>query len=147
MSYTNLLYHLVYATKDRAPLITKNWRDDLHAYLGGAVRKLDGIALEVGGVADHVHLLAKIPPTTSVSDFMSKLKAGSSSWSKQRSARPFSWQNHYAAFSVSESQVDGVRDYIRRQEEHHRASSFEEEFKALLRKHNIAFEERYLWSK
>ena len=85
MSYTNLLYHIVYATKDRAPLISKSWRDDLHAYLGGSVRGLNGIALEVGGVADHVHLLAKIPPTISVSEFMGKLKANSSGWSKQRS--------------------------------------------------------------
>lgn len=108
---------------------------------------MKGIALEVGGVADHVHLLAKIPPTISVSDFMSKLKASSSGWSKERSARPFAWQNHYAAFSVGESQVAGVRDYIQNQEEHHRGSSFEEEFKALLRKHNIPFDDRYLWSR
>ena len=147
MSFTNLLYHIVYATKERAPLISKFWRDDLHAYLGGAVRGMNGIALEVGGVADHVHLLAKIPPTISLSDFMSKLKSSSSGWSKQRSNRPFGWQNHYAAFSVSESQVSGVRDYIQNQEEHHRGSSFEEEFKALLRKHNIPFDDRYLWSR
>lgn len=147
MSYTNLLYHIVYAIKERAPLISNSWRDDLHAYLGGAVRGMDGIALEVGGIADHVHLLAKIPPTISVSDFMSKLKSSSSAWSKQRSNRPFAWQNQYVAFSVSESRAQGVRDYIQGQEEHHRGSSFEEEFQALLRKHNIPFDDRYLWSR
>lgn len=147
MSHTNLLYHIVYATKERAPLITKGWRDDLHGYLGGHVRELNGVALEVGGVADHVHLLAKIPPTISVSEFMSKLKANSSRWAKFRSGQPFSWQSRYAAFTVSESQRGGVADYIRNQEEHHQGRSFEAEFKALLRKHNVDYDEKYLWSK
>ena len=147
MSYTNLLYHIVTSTKDRAPYISKSWRDDLHAYLGGEVRGMKGTALEVGGVADHVHLLAKIPPTLSVSEFMAKLKANSSSWSKRKTGEPFAWQNQYAAFTVSESQVDSVRDYIRNQETHHQGASFEAEFKALLRKHGIGYDERYLWSK
>ncbi len=86
MSYTNLLYHIVYATKERAPLITETLRPRLHEYLGGTVRGLDGIALEVNGVTDHVHILAKLRPTISVSEFLSKLKSGSSSWAKRQTA-------------------------------------------------------------
>ena len=76
MSYTNLLYHIVYATKERAPLITKTLRPRLHEYLGGTVRGLGGIAIEINGVADHVHILAKLRPTISVSEFLSKVKVG-----------------------------------------------------------------------
>ena len=76
MSYTNLLYHIVYATKERAPLITEELRPELHRYLGGTVRKLGGIGLEVNGTSDHVHFVAKLPPTISVADFLSKLKIG-----------------------------------------------------------------------
>lgn len=147
MSHTNLLYHIVYATKERAPLITKGWHDDLHGYLGGEVRELNGVAVQVGGVADYVHLLAKIPPTLSVSEFMSKLKANSSRWAKHRSGRPFSWQSRYAAFTISESAAASVGDYIRDQEKHHQSRNFEEEFKALLRKHNIGYDEQYLWTR
>jgi REP element-mobilizing transposase RayT len=144
MSYTSLLYHIVYATKERRPFLDTSWRNDMHDYLGGTVRGLDGTSFEVGGVEDHVHLLASIPPTISISEFMSKLKANSSNWGKRRSHRPFAWQNGYAAFTVSESQSGAVRDYIRRQEEHHRKTSFAEEFRALLVKHNIAFDEHSL---
>jgi REP element-mobilizing transposase RayT len=146
MSYTNLLYHIVYATKERAPLITNTLRPRLHEYLGGTVRGLDGIALEINGTADHVHLLAKLRPTISVSEFLSKLKSGSSGWAKQQTAGRFSWQARFAAFTVSESQVERVRRYIRNQEEHHRTRSFEEEFKVLLQAHKVDFDEAHLWS-
>jgi len=145
MSYTNLLYHIVYATKERAPLITSQLRPRLHEYLGGTVRGLDGIAIEVGGTADHVHVLAKIKPTISVSEFLSKLKSGSSGWAKRQTAGRFGWQARFAAFTVSESQVQRVRRYIRNQQEHHCKKSFEEEFRALLRAHKIDFNDRYLW--
>lgn len=146
MSYTNLLYHIVYATKARAPLITKTLRPRLHEYLGGTVRGLGGIALEINGTNDHVHILAKLRPTISVSEFMSKLKSGSSGWAKRQTAGRFSWQARFGAFTVSESQVERVRRYIRNQEEHHRKQSFEEEFKALLGAHKIEFDTTHLWS-
>ena len=146
MSYTNLLYHIVYATKARAPLITKALSPRLHEYLGGTVRGLDGIALEINGTNDHVHILAKLRPTISVSEFLSKLKSGSSSWAKRQTAGRFGWQARFGAFTVSESQVERVRRYIRNQEEHHRKLSFEEEFKVLLRAHKIDFDEAHLWS-
>src|SRR5207245_2358184 len=145
MSYTNLLYHIVYATKERAPLITNILRPRLHEYLGGTVRGLGGVAIEVNGVAGHVHILAKVRPTISVSEFLSKLKSSSSGWAKRETAGRFGWQARFAAFTVSESQVERVRRYIRNQEEHHRRQSFEEEFKTLLRAHNIDFNAAHLW--
>ncbi len=146
MSYTNLLYHLVYATKERAPLITTALRPRLHEYLGGTVRGLGGAALEINGVADHVHLLVKVPPTIALSDFLRELKANSSIWAKKQTAGLFAWQSRYGAFTVSESQVERVRRYIAHQEEHHRRVNFEEEFKALLRAHRIDFKEGYVWA-
>lgn len=146
MSYTNLFYHIVYATKERAPLINTSFKPKLHEYLGGIVRGLGGIALEINGTADHVHVLAKLRPTLSVSEFLSKLKSGSSGWAKRATQGRFAWQARFGAFTVSESQVERVRKYIRNQEAHHRRQSFDEEFKALLRAHKIDFDEKYLWS-
>src|SRR5258707_4597131 len=144
MSYTNLLYHIVYATKERAPLITKILQPRLHEYLGGTVRGLGGIALEVNGVTEHVHILTKLRPTISVSEFLSKLKSGSSSWAKRQTAGRFGWQARFAAFTVSESQVERVRRYIRNQEEHHRTNSFEDEVEALLQAHRIDLDAAHL---
>lgn len=146
MSHTNLLYHIVFATKERAPLITSVLRPELHKYLGGIVRNLGGTALEINGMAEHVHALAVLPPTVSVSDFMSKLKANSSSWAKAQTRGRFAWQRRYGAFTVSESQVERVRNYIRNQEEHHRKTTFEDEYKALLRAHRIDIDEEHLWA-
>lgn len=146
MSYTNLVYHIVFATKERAPLITTELRPGLHEYLGGTTRGLGGIALAVGGVADHVHLMVRIKPTLAVSDFIRQLKASTSAWANQRTRGRFSWQSRYGAFTVSESQIGKVRAYILGQEKHHRRTPFEEEFKALLRAHKIEFDERYLWT-
>lgn len=126
MSYTNFLYHIVYATKERAPLITSSLRPQLHEYLGGTIRGLGGVALEINGTADHVHVLAKLRPTISVSEFLSKLKSGSSGWARRQTAGRFGWQARFAGFTVSESQVERVRRYIRNQEEHHRRQLFEE---------------------
>jgi REP element-mobilizing transposase RayT len=147
MSYTNLLYHVVFATKERTPLITAELKPKLHAYLGGTARELSCIALEVGGVADHVHILVKIKPTIAVSEVIKQLKANSSGWANKLTRGRFAWQSRYGACTVSESQVEKVRSYIRHQEEHHRGTSFEEEFKALLRAHRIEFDERYVWSR
>jgi REP element-mobilizing transposase RayT len=146
MSHTNLLYHIVFATKERAPLITDAVRPALHEYLGGITRNLNGTALEINGVADHVHLLILLPPTIAIADFMSKLKANSSSWAKKQTNGRFAWQSRYGAFTVSESQAGRVREYIRTQEEHHRRASFVDEYKALLRAHRIDFDEAHLWT-
>src|SRR5690348_3510465 len=105
-TYTNLLYHIVFSTKNRQPLIAETLRDDLHAYLGGIVREHLGIALNVGGMPDHVHILAKLKPKLAVSDVVRDIKAGSSKWvnENRRTNRKFGWQDGFTAFSVSQSQ-------------------------------------------
>lgn len=138
MSHTNLLYHIVFATKERAPLITAELRPHLHAYLGGIVRGLNAVPIEINGTTDHVHVLARLQPTISFSEFMSKLKSNSSGWAKGKTRGRFGWQSRYAAFTVSESQVSRVRSYIRNQEEHHRRKTFEDELKVLLRVNRIS---------
>ncbi|HEX8843631.1 MAG TPA: IS200/IS605 family transposase [Pyrinomonadaceae bacterium] len=145
-SYTNLLYHLIFSTKNRQPLITPEYQSRLYDYVGGAIRKQGGIALAVNGMPDHLHLLAKLRPDKSVSDILRDLKANASGWLHEvfPSLRDFSWQNGYGAFTVSVSQVERVKIYIANQEMHHRKLSFRDELLALLRANKIEFDERYL---
>jgi len=126
-------------------MITNDLRPRLHEYLGGLVNGLHGTPLEINGTADHVHVLAKIKPVISISEFLGKFKSLSSGWARRQSRGRFKWQAKYGAFTVSQSQADRVRRYIRNQEAHHARISFEEEFKALPKSHGIEFEEKYLW--
>ena len=143
---TNLLYHVVFSTKGRSPLITDEVREPLYRYVGGIVRNQGGALLEIGGVADHVHLLARFPASKAVSDLLRDLKSDSSGWlNRERPQDRFAWQTGYGAFTVSQSQVGTVRRYIRGQEEHHRQRSFKEELVGLLKKHEIEHDEKYLW--
>jgi putative transposase len=143
-TFSYLRYHLVYATKDRRPLIAPQWRDKLHSYLGGTVRGLDGVAETIGGVADHVHLLLSLKPTHTISDFVRELKKASSVWAIENHERRFSWQEGYAIFSVSASMCGVVKDYIGNQEEHHRKRDFRGELELLLNNHGIEFNPEYL---
>jgi putative transposase len=145
-SYCNLLYHIVFSTKRRDPWLTAEIRSRAHQYLGGAIRHEGGIALIVNGTADHVHILAKLRQDKAVSKLIGELKANSSGWISRtfKEAAGFEWQEGYGAFTVSESQVAKVHSYIERQEEHHRSVSFLEEFKVLLKAHDLPFDERYL---
>jgi hypothetical protein len=115
--------------------------------MGGIIRTLDGIALSIGGTADHVHLLTKQPATISMSDLMRTLKTNSSRWVHETwpSESSFAWQTGYGAFSVSQSNADAVREYIANQEAHHRTISFQEEFVRFLKRHGIEYDERYIW--
>jgi REP element-mobilizing transposase RayT len=146
-TFTHLLTHCIFSTHDRRPFIAELIRNDLHAYLGGIVRGLKGTALAIGGTSDHVHLLARLPAEVAVAECMRITKANSSLWVHERwpERRSFSWQRGYGAFSVSESARDSVVRYIQSQEKHHRKMTFEDEFKELLRKHGVEFDERYLW--
>ena len=147
-SYTNLIYHIVFSTKDRRLLITPERSERLYEYIGGTVRGLGGITLAVNGMPDHVHLLAKLRPDRSVSDVLRDLKANYSGWMHDvfPDARDFSWQKGYGAFTVSSSQIEKVGDYIARQREHHSGRSFEDEFVGLLRRNGVEFDERFLWT-
>lgn len=147
-SYTNLLYHLVFSTKDRRPLITPEREERLYEYIGGIIRGLGGVLLIINGVEDHVHILAKLRPDRSVSDVLRDLKANSSGWMHDvfPDAAYFSWQNGYGAFTVSESQVAIVERYIANQKVHHKKQTFEGEFIELLEKNGIEADKRYLWT-
>lgn len=146
-SYTNLIYHIVFSTKDRRPLITPELRKRLYEYIGGTIRGLGGIALAINGVEDHVHVLAKLRPDKSLSAVLRDLKANSSGWMHDvfPDRKDFSWQNGYGAFTVSASQIDRVRTYIANQEIHHAKHTFRDEFIGLLRANEIEFDEKYLW--
>jgi len=146
-SYTSLLYHLIFGTKGRRPLITRELQQRLYEYIGGIVSREEGRLIAVGGVQDHIHMLVSIPPTKAVSDFLRIVKTNSSKWIHEtfRESTDFGWQDGYGAFSVSKSGIDDVRAYIATQEEHHRRVSFEEEFVAFLKRNEIEFDERYLW--
>ena len=144
MSFTNLIYHVVFGTKDRRPVIPTDTLARLHAYIGGAIRAEGGIALEVGGIEDHVHVLAKWKADRTLADLMRQAKANSSKWLRQMHPDWPGWQGRYGAFTVSESQVDAVRAYIAHQREHHRQLAFRDELIALLRRNRIEFDERYI---
>lgn len=145
-THLSLHYHVVFSTKKRAPLISASWRENLHAYLGGVIRNLDGIPEAIGGVADHVHLLVGLKATASLSDTVRDIKANSSRWVHDETGdRGFSWQEGYGAFTVSASQLDAVRSYIANQEEHHRKRTFQEEYVELLKRSGVEYDERYLW--
>ena len=146
-SFTNLLYHVVFSTKYRHPWLDPEVAPRVFAYLGGLVREDNGTALLVNGVADHVHLLVQLHQDHSVSAFLRALKARSSLWIHKTfpALEQFAWQTGYAAFTVSRSQAEKVRRYIANQENHHRKQSFQEEFRALLRKHGLEFSEEDLW--
>lgn len=145
-TYSRLLVHVVFSTKERHPWIADDMRTDLHGYLGGIARNIDAIPLIVGGVADHIHALIALPTKLSVADLVRTLKSNSSSWVHERwPQRLFQWQNGYGAFSVSESNKDAVVRYIENQAEHHRQRSFQEEFLDLLNRHGIEYDPRYVW--
>ncbi|MEX2168168.1 MAG: IS200/IS605 family transposase [Pirellulales bacterium] len=146
-TYTNLLCHIVFSTKNRVPMVSDSIQSDLYSYIGGIIRGEGGVLLEIGGMPDHVHLLTKFKPAKSVSEMLNRIKAKSSKWVNEEKlqSRSFDWQDGYSAFSVSESQVDPVRHYIRDQENHHRRLSYQEELRALLEKHGVEYDERYVW--
>ena len=146
-TFTNLLTHVIFSTKDRLPHIDADLKPQLYPYLGGILRELDGKASIINGTSDHVHLLAQLPPVLALSDAMRILKTSSSKWVHDRwpARSKFAWQTGYGAFSVSKSNADGVYGYISDQEEHHRKKTFQEEFLEYLKKHEVEYDERYIW--
>jgi len=141
-TYTQLLVHITFGTKHRRPWIKDDFRPRLHGYMSGIVRELGGRILAVNGTADHVHLLLALPPSVAVADAMRVVKTNSSRWIHEEfpEMRGFCWQAGYAAFSVSQSNLDTVRGYIQGQREHHRKTTFQKEYIAFLRKRGIEFD-------
>lgn len=145
-SYSNLLFHVVFSTKQRRPLISTTWRGELDRYIGGIVREKRGTLLEIGGMPDHLHLALRLRADTAVANMVRDIKANSSRWIREREPElDFHWQDGYGAFSVSKSQFGSVIDYIRTQEEHHRPIRFEDEFRLLLERHEIEYDPKYLF--
>jgi REP element-mobilizing transposase RayT len=147
-SLSAVYIHLVFSTKDRRPFLRdKPTRDALHSYLGGVSKQLDCPPILVGGVEDHVHLLARFGRTLTQAEWVKELKRISNLWLKERGrdCADFEWQGGYADFSVSQSNLEAVKQYIAGQEEHHRKIGFQDELRALLRKHEIEWDEKYVW--
>ena len=146
-SLSQLYAHLVFSTKDRVPFLTAEVQDRLFRYLAGALNAQDCPALKVGGHVDHVHLLFRLSKNKVPSRVVGEIKGESSKWVKAEFGEltEFSWQSGYGMFSVSASQVDAVVAYIANQEEHHRTTTFQEEFRKLLAKSGVEFDERYVW--
>jgi len=146
-SLSRVILHIVFSTKNREPWLDPDVRSRMQGYLATVGRDLGAELTHVGGVADHVHVISTLPRTMSQAEIVECLKKTSSKWVKTIGAkyRGFSWQRGYSAFSVSESQLGTLLNYVDSQEEHHRTRTFQEEHRKLLNKHGVHFDERYVW--
>jgi putative transposase len=147
-SLSAVYIHLVFSTKERQPFLRdRDTRESLHAYLGGISKTLDCPPIIVGGIEDHVHLLARFGRTITQAGWVKELKRVSNLWLKEQNRlyADFQWQGGYADFSVSPSNLERVKKYIANQEDNHRKLSFQDELRALLRKHKVEWDERYVW--
>ena len=146
-SLARLHIHLVFSTKNREPLIADPVRDSLHRYMASVLQNLGCAPVLINSVEDHAHLLFDLARTISISQAVEDVKKSSSKWIKTQGPEfaEFAWQAGYGAFAVSESNVETVRAYIANQREHHRTKTFQEEYRAFLERHNVAFDERYVW--
>jgi putative transposase len=147
-SLSFVLIHVVFSTKNRAPVLAESIRPAIHAYLATVARNAECECYCVGGMADHVHLAIRLSRTITIAKLVQELKTSSSKWVKTQSPASltdFAWQRGYGAFSVGPSDLGALRHYIETQEEHHRKQTFEEELRAFLKKYGIDYDERYLW--
>ncbi len=143
-SFSRNHIHLIFSTKDRRNIIAKQWQPRLWAYLAGICKNHEMILVAVGGTENHAHILYHLPPKLALAKAVLLLKTNSSKWMNEQGI-DFSWQEGYGAFSVSSSNLDQVTRYIQNQEAHHRKTSFEEEFRALLRKHGVEYDPKYIF--
>ena len=146
-SLARLHIHLVFSTKNRERIITDDVRSPLHAYMATVLQNLGCAPVLINSVEDHAHLLFDLARTISISQAVEDVKKSSSKWIKTQGPEfaGFAWQAGYGAFAVSESNVETVRAYIANQREHHRTKTFQEEYRAFLERHSVAFDERYVW--
>ena len=147
-SLAQIYLHIIFSTKDRRPFLQDaDLRERTHAYLAGICRNLDSPSIRIGGVEDHVHILCSLNRTCSLSDLVRDLKRDSSKWIKTQKddLASFGWQDGYGTFSVSPSHVEPLKEYIANQDDHHRAVSFQDEFRRLCKKYGVEIDERYVW--
>ena len=145
--YLSVNLHLIWSTKERKTLIDPQWRNRLHSYMGSVARFKNARLIEANSQPDHIHLYASMPSTISIAELVNAFKANSSRWIRQTfpNRRWFSWQEGYAAFSVSRSLENAVIEYIRNQDEHHRRTNFREELLELLERHRIEYDPRFVF--
>lgn len=146
-TYTSLHIHFVFSTKNRHPWIHEEIEQRVWEYIGGIARDHEIVPIRIGGIEDHVHALVGVRPTITPSQAVQLIKGASSKWIHETFPRlaDFAWQDGYGAFSVSKSNLAEVVQYIANQREHHRRRTFQEEYRALLERHGIVYDERYLW--
>ena len=152
-SLSKLAIHLIYSTKNRHPFLThSDLRSKTEAYQVGIFKELDCPSILTKAMPDHVHALFLLGRTRAIADVVKEIKKNSSGWIKDQAnaysdpmLKKFSWQSGYGAFSVSESNLEKVKAYIQNQEEHHRHITFQEEYRKFLEKHQIPYDERYVW--
>ena len=145
-TFTQILYHVVFSTKNRAPVLHADNRDKLFRYVWGINQKLNCHLYRINGVEDHVHILTSLHPTLALADYMQKVKSGSSKWMSDEDVFPGfdGWQDGYGAFTLAWKDKERVVDYIKRQPEHHAAVSFVDEYKGMLEEEGVRYEEKYL---
>ena len=144
-SFRSNYFHLIWSTRNREPLITRENQSSLYAYMGGVIKNYDGKLIEAGGTFDHVHLLVGLSLPDKFSYLVRDIKTNSSLWLKKNSTQQyFAWQEGYGSFSVSYSLLEKVKQYIKNQEEHHKTKSFDEEYVQLLKKHKITYDTRFV---
>ena len=146
-SLSSLLIHVIFSTKDREPLLIDTVRPHLHAYLATVARSANCACYRVGGVSDHVHLAIGLSRTLPLAKLIQEIKTASSKWLKAQSGElgHFSWQRGYGAFSIGADGLDALRQYIDRQEAHHRRHTFQDEYRHFLKQHGVDHDERYVW--
>ena len=146
-SLAKILVHIVVSTKNHRPFLDVSIRAELYAYLASILKANNSHAIKIGGVENHIHIFCTLPKGISLAEMIEEFKTSSSKWVKTKGTQyaSFYWQNGYGAFSVSQSDADRVIKYIETQEEHHRKTSFEEEFRAFLTKYQVPYDERYVW--
>ncbi len=139
--------HIIFSTKLRAPLILESIENELYSYIGGICKQLECYPVKIGGYIDHIHILCMLSKKIPLMKLLEEIKAHSSKWIKTKddTLKKFYWQNGYGAFSVNPYEVDKVIAYIENQKEHHRKKTFQEEYRAFLKKYNVEFDEKYVW--
>lgn len=144
-SLTKQYSHIVFSTKNREKFINNKIKNELYSYIAGILKSLKSPAIIIGGTDDHIHILCILSKNYSISKIIEELKKNSSKWIKTKGMSNFYWQRGYGAFSISQSHVEIVQRYVKNQLEHHKNQTFKDEFRGLLQKYKIDFDERYVW--
>lgn len=146
-SLAQILVHIVFSTKNRERVLEDSIRNELHSYIGGTMSRLKGALLAAASVEDHVHLLVVMPRTATPAEVVEEIKTGTSKWLKTQSPalNNFHWQGGYGVFSISPSHRPALESYFATQREHHQRVTFQDEYRALLAKYGVAYDERYVW--